>query len=413
MSAQTQPAGHAAETAEALAQHLASPAPVQADEGWLAQSLAEGAAGVALLHIERALTGTGTWRTAHAWATAATAAEVSAADVAGLYLGIPAISFTLHAAQADGNPRYAPALGGLDVHVSTLTHRRVDLALARIGRGEFPVFAEYDIFRGLTGIGAHLLEHAPADDALGRVLAYLVRLTRPRRVNGADLPGWWVGHDPSRGQSAAFPGGHANLGIAHGITGPLALLSQALRRGVTVDGQADAIEHICAWLDTWRQDADAGCWWPQWLTYEDLRTGQSGQRGPLRPSWCYGTPGLARAQQLAALATGDARRRRIAEQALADCVGDPIQLARITDPGLCHGWAGLYQTAWRTARDALTPTLGPLLPDLARRLREHGHPGQGAGIGLLQGRAGLALALTTAAHNAPPASAWDACLLIT
>lgn len=127
-------------------------------------------------------------------------------------------------------------MAALDPHVTALAHRRVDGGHARITRGELPAFAEYDLLHGLTGIGAHLLQHAPGSDALGRILAYLVALTRPLRIDGEDLPGWWVSHDPQVTTSSEFPGGHANLGIAHGISGPLALLAQALRRDVTVDG---------------------------------------------------------------------------------------------------------------------------------------------------------------------------------
>ncbi|MGH3622096.1 MAG: lanthionine synthetase LanC family protein, partial [Sciscionella sp.] len=67
--------------------------------------------------------------------------------------------------------------------------------------------------------------------------------------------------------------------------------------------------------------------------------------GPLQPSWCYGTPGIARAQQLAALATGDTRRRHTAETALLGCLHDPNQLARIIDPGLCHGGSAAHHLA--------------------------------------------------------------------
>lgn len=42
-----------------------------------------------------------------------------------------------------------------------------------------------------------------------------------------------------------FAGGHADLGLAHDITGPLALLARAMRRGITVEGQAAAIEETC------------------------------------------------------------------------------------------------------------------------------------------------------------------------
>lgn len=412
MSASTGSARTLAAAAEALARHLAVPQPLSVGLRWRAQSLTKGAAGIALLHVERAHAGVGDWWTAHAWVRAAADAQVSAADDAGLHFGVPALSFLLHAAGADGTARYGPALAVIDPYVGALTHRRVELAQARIDRGDLPAFAEYDLLHGLVGIGAHLLHHAPGSDALERVLTYLVRLTRPLYTDGEIRPGWWVCHDPHRSHSGDFPGGHANLGLAHGISGPLALLAQALRRGITVDGHRGAIGTICAWLDTWRQDTDSGLWWPQWVTRDQERSGRVQQPGPLRPSWCYGTPGLARAQQLAALVTRDPGRQQIAERALAGCLSDPVQLRRITDPSICHGWAGVFQTAWRAARDALTPQISASLPYLTDVLARLGRPGQGEGRGLLEGDAGLALALHTAMHSSAPISGWDACLLI-
>lgn len=402
-----------ATVADGLARQMSAPEPYPTPQQWRAQSLTRGDAGTALLHIERAHTGVGTWRTAHTWVCAATQTAISAADDAGIHFGAPAVSFVLHAAGADGIARYATALARLDAHVAALTHHRVDLAEARIARGDRPVFSEYDLLHGLTGIGAHLLQHAPGSDALGRVLTYLVHLTQPLRNDDEILPGWWTGHDPRMRHSGSFPGGHANLGAAHGITGPLALLAQALRRNITVDGHHDAITTITTWLDTWRQDTETGPWWPQWIAHHQIHTGQRKQpTAPLRPSWCYGTPGIARAMQLAAIATHDAPRRQTAERALAACLSDPAQLAQITDISLCHGWAGLYQTAWRAAHDACTSALPAALPRLTELLAQHARPNHGDGDGLLEGNTGLALALHTAAHHAPPLSGWDTFLLI-
>ncbi|MGH3991873.1 MAG: lanthionine synthetase LanC family protein, partial [Pseudonocardiaceae bacterium] len=143
-------------------------------------------------------------------------------------------------------------------------------------------------------------------------------------------------------------------------------------------------------LDAWRQDHKAGPWWPETITLEETRLGRAKLTRPLRPSWCYGTPGLARAQQLAGQATGDTDRQRMAVQALIGCLTDPEQLRRITDRSLCHGSAGLFQTTWRSAADAHAPDLTTHLPDLAEPLLTPEPPG--AAIGLLEGEAGLALA---------------------
>ncbi|QFQ97266.1 lanthionine synthetase C family protein [Streptomyces phaeolivaceus] len=396
--------------AETFARHLATPVPPPEDQPWAAQDLAAGAAGSALLHIERARTGDGTWQQAHPWIKTAVATPVSAADTSGLYLGAPAAAFMLECAVTAEAPRYQDALAALDHHVAQLAHRRCDAAQTRIRQGRPAGFHEYDIFYGLTGIGAYLLRRSPSGTAMARVLAYLVQLTRPiRHGDQGMLPGWWVDHQPDLTPSTV-PAGHANFGAAHGITGPLLLLARALRQDVKVDSQEDAIDTILHWLDTWRQDGPAGFWWPEHLRLGELRTGRPSQRGPARPSWCYGAPGIARAGQLAALARRDPARQRLYEDALVRCLTDPDQLSKITDAGLCHGWAGVYQTAFRAAHDAATPALRATLPDLAAALTRHTQPGHDPG--LLQGAAGTALALTTAAHDAAPTSGWDTCLLI-
>jgi len=397
--------------ADVIADLLATPPapPLRREQ---AQSLADGAAGTALLHIERALTGTGRWDTAHRWLRAAVHHGVLATIDASLYRGAPAVAFTLHTAAAGHTDRYTTARKAVDRAVTALAHRRIDQAQRRIACAELPTMAEFDVICGLTGIGAHLLHHLPDNEALPRILAYLVRLTEPLHHDGDTIPGWWVRHDPHATTTTAFPGGHANFGLAHGITGPLALLALAKRRGITVDNHLDAIERINAWLDTWRQHDDTGTWWPQWITHQERRTGRPAQTGPGRPSWCYGTPGIARTQQLAALATSDLNRQQLAEQALATCLADPRQLARIGDLSLCHGWAGLLATAQRAAVDATTVGLASHLSHIADQLLRHTATLTQLGDGLLEGRAGVALALSTAGAGAPPQSGWDACLLI-
>ncbi len=385
------------------------PPPLEPEPGW-DQALYAGAAGIALAHIEYAHAGVSGWDTAHQWAAATVRSPVTAhPDGAGLDRGAPAVAFTLHAA---GRPGYASALAVLDERISDITKDRLRRARERIDARLLPALREYDLIRGLTGIGAYLL-HRHRGGLLREVLAYLVRLTEPLTIDdGMVLPGWWSGNAPNDQPSPDWPGGHGNIGMAHGIAGPLALLSITLRRRLTVPGHAEAIERICAWLDQWRTGTGTRAWWPEMISRHEHDSGTTAQAGPGRPSWCYGTPGLARAQQLAALALGDPRRQRYAEHAMAGCLADERQLAQLTDASLCHGWAGLLQTTWRVASDASDPgqfDLRRLLHRTQRFLDDRGPP---TDEGLLDGVAGTGLAIYTVTVGAAPVSGWDACLLL-
>jgi hypothetical protein len=366
------------------------------------QSLAHGPLGTALLHTERAHRGTGSWQAVHRQLAAI--GPLIDTDDASLFLGAPAMAYVLHLAAADGN-RYAGALHTLDGIVAAHTRRRLDAAHARIEQGRYATFAEYDLFRGLTGLGALLLRRQPTGDETKRVLEYLVRLTEPvTGPTGRPAPGWWVGHAPAS-PTVTSSGGHANAGLAHGIAGPLALLALAKRRGITVDGHDTAMSRICRWLDQIRQSDHHGTRWPRWIS----KTGPAPAL-PAAPSWCYGTPGLARAQQLAAIALDDQERKQMTERALLYCLSDPYQLDQLTGRGLCHGIGGLLCTVQRVAQDAEVPHLfTDRLPQISRRFLAAGPPQE---TGFLEGAAGAILAFQSAEPSAGSATDWDACLLL-
>lgn len=414
--------------ATGIADQLAHPDALKAllaEQPWRAQSLAHGAPGVALLHIELAATGTRPWRRAHDWLTHAAEAPVTSGPDSHLHHGAPALAHALTCANAVHPGTYARALHDLDAAITVDANRRVKAAHRRIDQQEPPALAEYDAIRGLTGIGSHLLRRDPDGPAIRAVLEYLVRLTHPLTIDGETLPGWWTTSDPSGRRDEAFPGGHANNGIAHGITGPLALLALATLQGVNVAGQDSAITIICGWLDQWRVDDEAGATWPYWVTRDEIGAGRSNSKGPRRPSWCYGTAGLARAQQLAALATADPNRQRLAENALINALDDPAQLAGTADMGLCHGVAGMAHVAARVAADA-APDTCQRLHVLASRLLDALQPpsadpkvvgagllgSDGPGPGFLEGTTGIALAALVAATGGSLRSGWDSCLLI-
>lgn len=358
------------------------------------QSLANGAAGAALRDLE--------FGTEHRdWLNAMTAEPVLAHPTqATLFDGAPAVAFVLN------TTGHRHTLSTLDGHVDTITRTRLDTAHRRIDHGARPAKDEFDLIAGLTGFGAYQLHRHDDSRLLREILTYLVRLTEPQPDG---LPGWWVTHGPT-GPDADWNGGHGNLGIAHGIAGPLALLSITMRRGVTVPGQAEAITDICRWLDQWRRGTDPHVWWPEAISPVEHDTGTVRQHGPARPSWCYGTPGLARAQQLAGLALGDTRRQRLAERALNSCLSDESQLATLVDVSLCHGWAGVLHTAWRCGEH--DEQVRTHLPRLLAGLTESQHRARPPQAGLLTGESGAQLARHAATTDTPPSTGWDTCLLL-
>jgi hypothetical protein len=308
-------------------------------------------------------------------------------------------------------------LAALDEHINDLTALRLAAARERIDRGKLTRPSEYDLISGLTGLGLyHLVRHGSAGSGMtAAVLDYLVALAEPVSRHGESLPGWWSGAGPGGTPDPARRGGHLNLGMAHGIAGILALLSGAMRAGIQVEGHAKAVRELCETFDRYRQGNSACPWWPAMISLREHRQGRTSQERQARPSWCYGTPGQARAQQLAGLALGDQERMRVAERALAGCVLDQQVTAFLADASLCHGWAGVVQALWRAASDALSPQpLQAALNKARRGMEDHlARAGPPASGGLLEGTSGIQLAQNDLPRTGGEPPAWDACLLLT
>lgn len=369
------------------------------------QSLAAGAVGIALLHIERAVSGHGDEATAHNWIRTAASEPVSIGHNADPFHGAPALAFMLHTARPLGG--YHRAFASLNDATTALTRQRLATAHARIDRREPLTMYEFDLVHGLTGLALYHLHAHPAHPVSHELVVYLARITEPIGDTTAQPP-WWLPSGLGGTLDADFPHGHGNIGAAHGISAVIALLAYAILHGLDTAAPRNALTALCDWTDQHRQNDPAGTWWPGYVVPD-------AEPRRHRPSWCYGTAGTARAQQLAGLAQHDTTRQQQAETAMLAALTDITQRDRLPEIGLCHGKAGLLQSACRMATDSTDPhrcallnaQLFSLTAELASQLANdtHGDPE------LMNGTAGAALALHTATSGTP-ATGWDAFLAL-
>jgi hypothetical protein len=147
-----------------IAERLAHPRDVPrllSSRPWWRLSLAHGALGIALLHIERAAAGLASWQPAHDWLTYVASGPVTTGADSHLCYGAPALGHVLACATAARPGSYARALNALDQAIATDTLARVNRVQAHIDAGRLPALAEFDLIRGLTGSGTYLLRRDP------------------------------------------------------------------------------------------------------------------------------------------------------------------------------------------------------------------------------------------------------------
>ncbi len=309
----------------------------------------------------------------------------------------------------------------------------IDAALLRY-LDHSPWTADYDLIRGLAGLGVYTLERLPRPSAVACLTKIVDRLaeTAEHGPQGTTwhtapelLPDW---------QRAMFPRGYYNLGVAHGVPAVIAMLgataAAAGRMGAAGDpAAADLAERA--------RSLSEGA--SRWLLAQQLPPGQASRFGTTfspetppqrsRLAWCYGDPGIAAALLVTARARGDAALERLAIELAIEAGNRPAEVSGVRDAGLCHGSAGLAHLFNRMYQETGEPRLAALSRQWFEQALDFRQPGLGlagyrafqfeddavtekwrADPGLLEGVAGIGLALLGGLDDFEPA--WDRILML-
>ena len=389
---------------------------------WMPNGLWQGNAGLALLcaALDDCLPGDGWDRVGHEHLTRSSHAAEQAADPGfGLSSGLGGLGLAA-SALSRGGARYRRMLAALDARLVDLVETRT-AAIAEAQPHGISVSA-FDVISGLTGVGRYLLlrrESPGCREALESVLACLMALSHE---DADGVPHWYT---PPRflGDSfleSSFPAGNLNLGLAHGIPAPLALLSLAAMQEVQLPGQIETIDRIAEWLRRSQVEDEWGVTFPTAMAIGPRHDATA--PAPSRAAWCYGTPGVARALWLAGCA-GSPAYCELAVEAMEAVYRRPLDRLRIDSPTFCHGVAGLLHVTLRFAHDSGLPVFAEAARRLSDQLVSAHEPEALVGYrnleptgnrveqpGLLAGAAGVALVLLAASTPVEPA--WDCAFLL-
>src|SRR5215217_2370088 len=300
----------------------------------------------------------------------------------------------------------------------------VDDALLRLLSRADRWSAPYDLVVGLTGLGVYALQRYPRPSAIECLRRVVERLHECARHDEHGVY-WWtppaeILNEESRKQC---PSGCADLGVAHGVAGPIGLLGSICGAGVAQATARPLLEGAVSWLLAHSVPTEAGPTFPVWVT-------SGSQPSQARCAWCYGDPGIAAALLMAARGVGDADWERAAVALACRAAERPASETGVVNACFCHGAAGvahlynrMYQatgerTLGRAAVYWLERTLG-----FYRLARDAGDswvqgnwdPAQRelwtwTGIELVDGAAGVALVLLAAATPVEPT--WDRMFLV-
>jgi lantibiotic modifying enzyme len=274
----------------------------------------------------------------------------------------------------------------------------------------------YDLISGLVGIGVYASERMPrpvARDCLAAVVDRLEDLARPMDGGVA----WWTPPEQLTPEARREdPAGHANLGVAHGVPGAIAVLARAYADGVSTEKASSLLARAVPWLLAQKLAGSESYFGYNALSRQQTR--------PARSGWCYGDPGIAAALLCAARWTGDGKLEQQAREIALGSVRRPHQHAGVVDAPLCHGATGLAHLYNRIYQGTGDETFLEGARSWFLRALEMQRAGKGMGgysayrpheggwvddPSFLSGATGVALALLAAATPVEPS--WDRLLL--
>jgi lantibiotic biosynthesis protein len=384
---------------------------------WRGASIAQGDAGLAFAcaALDDAFPDEGWDQVGHRWLSRAVLApEAPGHQIAyGLLTGASGLSLAVWRLSR-GGLRYRK----LQADVDAALLPGVESIARRLGASRRGVAnGDYDAVSGVSGIVAGLLPRQDNVDVrrtLESCVDALIALAEPAEpLRWSTPPERTVDH----GLLSIHPGGHLNLGLAHGVPGIIAALALAYRSGMRRDGLAEALARLTAWVVAHRMDDEWGPNWPSAVS-----TGPSAYAPrPCRGAWCYGAPGIAGALWLASEVLGDGKLADLAVEAVLAVHRRPAHVRNIDAPTVCHGMAGLLQVTRRLAAGTDDERLHQAGAHVAGSILDREEPDSIMGYrnlepggwpvdhpGLLDGSVGVLLALLDLTAD----TGWDRVLLL-
>ncbi|ATB36768.1 Lanthionine biosynthesis cyclase LanC [Cystobacter fuscus] len=285
-----------------------------------------------------------------------------------------------------------------------------------------PWSADYDLIRGLVGLGVYALERLPRPLAVQCLEAIVARLEERSTRAGSGLSWWTPPHHLPPHQRAMYTAGCFNLGAAHGVPAVVALLALISRTGVAEKKARALAQGGARWLLANALPDSPGARFPSAVAPGVDVT-------PCRSAWCHGDPGVVLCLVVTAQALGDVQLEREALALAREAALRPVEESGVCDAGLCHGAAGLghiYNRLYQVSGDA---TFKHTATEWFTRTLRMRRPGEGvagfvfwssptgknedmgwiADKSLLHGVTGTALALLAAAQ--PHTPMWDGMLM--
>ena len=211
-------------------------------------------------------------------------------------------------------------------------------------------FSMYDLVFGASGIGLNILLKKNIDnedlDILRKILLYFNVLSYQKYYNENEMiiPRWHIKNENQfrNDEKEIFKLGNLNYGLAHGIVGPLLIMSECYSKNITDNCLEEAILYNCKLYKNNCFKENKIYHWPTQQDILDYKKGiKKDQYRNKKSSWCYGNAGIASALLRIGRNLKDDELMKIAIETLKGISCQDLEKDNLNNVIVCHGYAGL------------------------------------------------------------------------
>lgn len=260
------------------------------------------------------------------------------------HLGHQAFAVNLYFNRTGNLPTFSNSLNNLLLKIASKR------AQALLDSKPSTFASHYDCIAGISGILYYLLDVVDIDQNLNMLtpmVNYLIYLTKFHKYGGYLISNF---HIPKENlytdlEKRLYQNGYLNLGLSHGMLGPLLAMSKAKLKGLETTELSKAIETINTIYNRFMKFIDRRPVWPCYIAPMEYIKNLEPQYTSLlkiqRSSWCYGNVSIARGFHMLHKNNKNYSMAAKYMDYLIEIIDTPIKNYNLDNPGICHGFASI------------------------------------------------------------------------
>ncbi|MGL5646440.1 MAG: lanthionine synthetase C family protein [Clostridium sp.] len=224
---------------------------------------------------------------------------------------------------------------------------KINLVEKNIEQGKVR-YSDYDCILGVTSVLRYLLEYKDYrnnNELIIKGAEYLIRLTELKEYKGVRIPKYHIKNEEiiDDVEKKQYKDGVVNFSVSHGIAGIMVTLGLIKENGIRVDGIEEAINRLMQEFIEYRHHDEVAksIYWPAMLDGQSYIRKRKNENLSKKDTWCYGTPGIARALYLTGKIMKETNVEKIGLDALIKLAEKDVNCYKLNLGIVCHGYSGL------------------------------------------------------------------------